>query len=91
MTSPPEATALFAALGVAVTIAVAAIAALWRVVEHVGRIDAEQTRARHEFRGEVGRLILQSEDRLTARIERLENASIGFNNRRRLGKLDNED
>lgn len=73
-----------AVLGIAATLAVAAIASLWKIVGLVLQLNAVQDEARHRLRNEVGALILESEARLTARLETLERTSIGY--RRRLGE-----
>lgn len=69
---------LHVALGTAVTITVAAVATLWRIVLYVREIDIKQTDWRHDLRSELGGCILESEERVTRRIERLEGLSYGF-------------
>lgn len=46
------------------------------------RLDAQQTRHRHDLRGEVHEILGKTEEDLTHRIERLENHSLGLRQHR---------
>jgi hypothetical protein len=61
-----------------VAVACLLIAEIGIVAVMINRFEREQTRQRHNFRGEMQNLISYMEERLENRIERLENVSIGF-------------
>jgi hypothetical protein len=67
---------------IVVAVACLLIAEIGIVAVMINRFEREQTRQRHNFRGEMQNLVSGMEDRLESRIERLENVSIGFQKHR---------
>ncbi len=63
---------------VIVVLACLLLAEIGIVAVMINRFEREQTNRRHHFRNEMQQLISGMEERLTDRIERLENVSIGF-------------
>lgn len=72
---------LHVALGTAVALVTVVTAALWKIVEYVRRMEENQTTYRHELATRLAECVAEAEERVTRRIERLENASIGFRER----------
>lgn len=66
------------ALGTAVTVVAAVSGALWRIVLYVRDIDTKQTDYRHDAVNRLDACIREAEERVTRRLERVEQLSYGF-------------
>lgn len=66
------------ALTIAATLALAAIGAFGWMLKILLSFDREQRQARHALRNEIAVMVGETEDRLTVRLERLEEHSLGL-------------